>query len=190
MASSVGRPPGGEQRHSRAAASISITLHRCFELSTTGRPPSNTFAFCLDAVLFVFFVLLRTPKLTGLPWHEWLGVAFVVPMLVHLLQSWRWIVTALRRAFSPARRRDAVNLLLNVSLFITTVGVVVSGLLISRVALPALGIATIDDRVWRETHNNWTDAMLVSVAAHIAMNFRWIIKVTTPYLPRWLKEVL
>jgi hypothetical protein len=111
-------------------------------------------------------------------------------MLVHLLLSWRWIVTALRRTFSPARRRDAVNLLLNMSLFITTAGVVVSGLLISQIALPALGIATIDDRVWRETHNNWTDAMLVSVAAHVAMNFRWIIKVADPYMPSWLKEVL
>jgi 5-methylcytosine-specific restriction endonuclease McrA len=98
-------------------------------------------------------------------------------MLVHLLLSWRWIVTALRRTFSPARRRDTVNLVLNASLFITTAGVVVSGLLISRIALPKLGIATIDDRVWRETHNNWTDAMLACVAAHVAMNFRWIIRV-------------
>jgi cytochrome b561 len=135
-------------------------------------------------------VLLRSPTLTGLSWHEWLGVAFLVPMLVHLLLSWRWIVTALRRTFSPPRRRDAVNLLLNVALFVTTSGVVVSGLVISRVALPYLGIATIDDRVWRNTHNSWTDAMLVSVAAHVAMNLRWIINVARPYLTRPLKEEL
>lgn len=140
-------------------------------------------------MLFILFVLLRTPKLTGPPWHEWLGVVFLVPMLVHLLLSWRWIVTALRRTFSPARRRDAVNLLLNVSLFITTAGVIVSGLVISRIALPELGIATIDDRVWRDTHNNWTDAMLVIIAAHVAMNFRWIIKVADPYLPQTSRDV-
>jgi hypothetical protein len=161
-----------------------------FVASVTKRSPSNAFAFWLDAVLFILFVLLRTPKLTGLPWHEWLGVVFLVPMLVHLLLSWGWIVTALRRSFSPARRRDTVNLLLNVSLFVTTAGVVVSGLVISQIALPALGIATIDDRVWRNTHNNWTDAMLLCVAAHAAMNLRWIIRVADPYLPRWLKEVM
>jgi hypothetical protein len=61
---------------------------------------------------------------------------------------------------------------------------------ISRVALPALGIATIDDRLWRETHNSWTDAMLLCVAAHVAMNLQWIVRVADPYLPRWLKEVL
>ena len=177
-------------RRSRTAAT-STTLHRYLELSKTKpRPPSTTFAFWLDGALFVLFVLLRTPKLTGLPWHEWLGVAFLVPMLLHLLLSWRWIVTALKRTFAPARRRDAVNLLLNLSLFITTTGVVVSGLVISRIALPALGISSIDDRVWRETHNNWTDAMLLCVAAHVAMNFRWIVRVANPYLPRWLKEVL
>lgn len=147
-------------------------------------------AFALDTVLFILFVILRTPRFTGLPWHEWLGVAFIVPMLWHLLLSWRWIVTALRRSFSPARRRDTVNLVLNVSLFITTAGVIVSGLLISRVALPVLGVATIDDRVWRETHNNWTDAMLLSIAAHIAMNLQWILRTADPYLPKWLKEIL
>jgi hypothetical protein len=111
-------------------------------------------------------------------------------MLVHLLLSWRWIVTAIKRTFAPARGRDAVNLLLNLLLFVTTTGVVVSGLMISQVALPALGIATVDDSVWRETHNNWTDMMLLCIAAHIAMNFRWIVRVADPFLPEWLKEVL
>lgn len=160
------------------------------ERSTTARSSTTAFAIWLDAGLFLLFLLLRTPRLTGLPWHEWLAVAFFGLMLVHLLLSWRWIVTAIGRVVSPARLRDTVNLLLNVSLFVTTTGVIVSGLLISRVALPAVGIVTIDDRVWRETHNNWTDAMLVTVAAHIAMNFRWIINAVAPYLPRQLKEVL
>lgn len=152
--------------------------------------PRTPFALWLDTVLLVLFLVLRAPTLTGLTWHEWLGIAFLVPMIVHLLLSWRWIMTALTRTFRPARSRDAVNLLLNVSLFISTAGVVISGLLISRIALPLLGIATIDDRVWRETHNNWTDAMLLCIAAHVAMNLRWIIRVADPYLPRWLKEVL
>jgi hypothetical protein len=176
--------------HSPVAPSVQRSSTATSELSTTRGPQRTPFAFWVDTTLLGLFVLLRTPKLTGLPWHEWLGVAFVVPMLVHLLLSWRWIMTALRRAFSPARSRDTVNLLLNLSLFISTAGVIVSGLVISRIALPALGISTIDDRVWRETHNNWTDAMLLSIGAHVAMNLRWIISVADPYLPRWLKAVL
>jgi hypothetical protein len=168
----------------------SLTVPPASERRPSRRSASNEFAFWLDAVLFVLFVLLRTPRLTGLSWHEWLGLAFLLPMLVHLLLSWRWIVTALKRMFAPPRRRDSVNLLLNVALFVTTVGVIVSGVLISRVALPQLGIGTIDDRVWRETHNDWTDAMLICVGAHIAMNFRWIVKAADPYLPQWLKEGL
>lgn len=157
---------------------------------TVRRAPSPSFALCLDALLFTLFILLRVPRLTGLTWHEWLGIAFLVPLLIHLLLSWRWIVTALKRTFAPARRRDAVNLVLNVSLFVTTTGTIISGLLISQTALPAVGLPMIDDRVWRETHNNWTDFMLACIAAHIAMNFKWIARVADPWLPKWLKEVL
>ena len=85
----------------------------------TARPPSKTFTFALDALLLVLGLLLMSPHLTGLAWHEWIGVAFLLPLLVHLLLSWRWIVTALRHAFVPARWRDAVNLALNAVLFVS-----------------------------------------------------------------------
>lgn len=116
--------------------------------------------------------------------HEWLGIAFAIPLLVHLLLAWPWIVTACRRLFAPARRRDTVNALLNLSLFVTTTVVVVSGLVISQVSLPWLGVDTINDRVWRGMHNRWTTWMWWSVSAHIAMNWRWIAAASTRYLPR------
>ena len=74
-------------------------------------------------------------------------------------------------------------------LFISTSVVVVSGLVISQVALPWLGVGTIDDRTWRTTHNNWTDVMWVFVCAHVAMNWRWIAKVGDRLIPKRLKEL-
>ena len=96
----------------------------------------QTFTFCLDALLLVACLLLLSPRLTGLPVHEWLGIAFAIPLLVHLLLAWPWIVTATRRLFAPIRRRDTVNTLHNLSLFVTTTVVVVSGIVISQVSLP------------------------------------------------------
>jgi predicted ferric reductase len=130
-----------------------------------------------------------SPRLTGLTLHEWFGIAFLVPLLVHLLLSWRWIVTALRRTLAPRRRRDAVNLALNTILFIAATVVIVSGLVISQVALPWLGVGTIDDRTWRTTHNNWTDVMWWTVCAHVAMNWQWIAKVAARFIPEWQKEL-
>jgi cytochrome b561 len=151
--------------------------------------PSKAFLFTLDALLLLLGLLLMSPRLTGLALHEWIGIAFLLPLLVHLLMSWRWIVTALRRALAPACWRDAANLALNTMLFISTTVVVVSGLVISQVALPWLGVGTIDDRTWRTTHNNWTDAMWLFVCAHVAMNWRWIAKVADRYIPKPLKEL-
>jgi hypothetical protein len=65
----------------------------------------------VDTLLLVLCLFLMSPRLTGLALHEWFGVALILPVLVHLLLSWRWIVTALKRAFVPTRRRDLVNLL-------------------------------------------------------------------------------
>jgi hypothetical protein len=147
-------------------------------------PNRRRFVFYLDALLFVAYLLLLSPRMTGLPLHEWLGIAFALPLLVHLLLAWPWIWTATRRLLSPGRTRDAVNTALNASLFITTTVVVVSGLVISQVSLRWLGVDTINDRVWRGMHNRWTTWMWLSVSAHIAMNWRWIGTAARSYLPR------
>lgn len=157
---------------------------------TTPRTPSKVFLFSLDALLLVLGLLLMAPRLTGLALHEWIGISFLLPLLVHLLLSWRWIVTALRRTSAPTSRRDAVNLALNTLLFISTAVVIVSGLVISQVALPWLGVTgTVDDVAWRSTHNNWTDVMWVLVSAHVAMNWRWIARVGHRLMPAWLEEL-
>ncbi len=59
--------------------------------------PGNRFVLSFDAGLFLLFVILLSPRLTGLPVHEWLGIALAGPVLLHLLLSWRWLVTATRR---------------------------------------------------------------------------------------------
>ncbi|SRR6266481_1316240 len=155
----------------------------------TPRPPGRAFVFSLDALLLLLALFLMSPRLTGLPVHEWVGIVFLLPLLVHLLLSWRWIVTALRRVLRPVRRRDAVNLALNTILFVATTVVIVSGLVISQVALPWMGVGTIDDRAWRTTHNNWTDVMWWIVCAHIAMNWQWIANVAARFIPKWQKEL-
>ncbi len=129
---------------------------------------------CVDAMLLVAIVLLAAVHLTGLRVHEWLGIAFVLLVLVHLLYSWRWITTHTQRIFSGGSRRARINYLLNVTLFVIAMIVVISGLVISQAALPNLGIATIDDGTWRALHNKLQTWALVAVGVHIAMNWTWI----------------
>jgi len=139
-------------------------------------------ALSLDGIILAIALLIFAPRLTGLGVHEWLGIALCIPVLLHLLLSWQWISNALR-TFWTARRRARVNLILNAILFVLIVIEIVSGVVISRVALPFFGVTTINDRAWRLLHNlsaNWT---LASIGVHIAMNWRLILS-SLRVLPR------
>src|SRR5205085_9667219 len=98
-------------------------------------------------------LLLFSPRLTGLPVHEWLGIALGAPLLVHLLLSWSWIRTATARLATATPARARVNYVLNWLLFILVIIEVLSGIVISNVALPAMHVETINDRAWRALHS-------------------------------------
>jgi hypothetical protein len=133
------------------------------------------FAFGLDALLLAAYLLLLSPRMTGLPVHEWIGIAFGIPLIVHLLLSWSWIATATRRVIATRDRRAQVNFALTATLFVLIVTEIVSGLAISQVTLPFFGVPTINDRSWRALHNltlNWTH---LAVGVHVALNWPWIV---------------
>lgn len=136
---------------------------------------SRKFALYLDAMLLVLCLVLLAPRFSGLRWHEWLGVAIVPPLMLHLLLSWSWITVALRRIFSTEGSiRSRINLLLNGALFVAFIVELVTGLVISQAALPLFGVHTLDDWAWRRLHNQTTTWIRLLIALHVAMNWRWI----------------
>jgi len=135
----------------------------------------RAFEFWLDALLLVLFVLALSPRMTGLALHEWIGIVFGLPVVVHLLLSWTWITGAIRRVFASAGSRARVNLLLNATLFVLIAVEIVSGVAISQVAGPSLGFATINDRSWRALHNQTLNLTHLVVGLHVAMNWQWIV---------------
>src|SRR5215471_11331522 len=79
--------------------------------------------FWLDALLLVAYTLAYSLGFTGIAAHEWLGIGLGVALLVNLL------------------------LLVSMTLCIG------SGILISEVALPALGITLPASFFWRQMHD-------------------------------------
>jgi hypothetical protein len=133
----------------------------------------KTFTLYLDASLLLAFVLLLSPRLTGLPAHEWLGIAFCVPVLLHLLLAWDWILKT-GKGLLHGGWRKRVNFALNTLLFVLTATAVVSGVAISQVALPSAGLNMVNDRSWRALHNLPLNWLLLIVGLHLAMNWSWI----------------
>jgi hypothetical protein len=133
------------------------------------------FLLILDTILFVSLVLLLEPRFAGLAVHEWLGLAVIPLIIIHILYAWRWIATMAARLCEKDAWRSRVNVLLNTLLFITFVVTTFSGLMTSFIALPAVGIAPVNYEGWGILHDRWAVYVQVLAGLHIALNWGWIV---------------
>ena len=128
----------------------------------------------LDLILFVSIGVLVEPLLS-LAVHEWLGLAMIPLIVIHILYAWQWIVVTLGRLGATRAWRLRINALLNTLLFITFVVTLFSGAMTSFIALPALGIPSGNFESWRDLHNQWSLYVQILVGLHIAMNWSWFV---------------
>ena len=144
-----------------------------------GVPRRTKFDFWLDLVLLVAMTLDYSFRFTGLAIHEWIGVAFVVLLPVHLVQHWDWVVRTTRRLRTKWRSPSRETLRWTVDLLLLPVMVlcVASGLLVSRSALPAIGLRPGNDRFWNGLHTTSADLTMFLVAVHVALSWRWALTV-------------
>ena len=134
--------------------------------------------FWLDVALLVSVCVLQTVAFTGLVIHEWLGLAMIGMVLAHLLLAWGWIATQSRRFFAMQTLRERVNYLLNLGLFAGVIAVIVSGILISQQAIPALtetAAAPNMDWRWDTLHNEFSDTVVLLAGLHLAINWEWVL---------------
>lgn len=137
----------------------------------------------LDVLIFVAFLILMQPALTGIPIHEWLATAAIAAFVTHLLGQWDWIIVIGRR-FLARWERSRLNFILDVLLLLGMTTVFVSGYTISRSVLPVLGLPAGHDFIWRRLHALSADATLIIVAIHVAIHWRWIVSATQRYVFR------
>ena len=139
--------------------------------------------FWLDAVILVGYTLAYSFGFTGLVVHEWLGLALGLVLLVHLTLHWDWVVRTTRRLVTR-RGRDRVIWLVNLALLAAMTLCVASGIVISRVAMPALGILTISTPFWDRLHIITAEVTLGLVPVHVALRWRWIVSVARHLVTR------
>ena len=166
-------------------------------VETIASPPETTPArrrvpvrtrldFWFDAVLLVAYTLAYSLGFTGLAIHEWLGLGIGLALLLHLTLHWDWVVRTTRKLFVRGGR-DRGIWLLNLALLVVMTLCVLSGVLISQVALYQLGISVHPGPFWTNMHDTTSKLTLILASVHVAVRWRWIASVARRLLgPRRL----
>jgi len=156
---------------------------------TLAQPSRNKTNLIVDSAIFLAFLVAMAPRFSGMAIHEWLGIAFGAAITTHLLLHWQWLVEVTKRFFSKTQWSARINYILNALLFIDITLVIFSGLMISEVALPFVGIQLAQSGSWRGLHGTVANLFLVLVGLHVALHWQWIVNmfkrfVITPFAPR------
>jgi hypothetical protein len=129
------------------------------------RVPARTrLDFWFDGVLLVAYTLAYSLGCIGLA------------LLLHLTLHWDWVVRTTRKLFARGGR-DRGIWLLNLALLVVMTLCVLSGVLISQVALYQLGISVHPGPFWTNVHDTTSKLTLILVSVHVAVRWRWIVSV-------------
>ncbi len=140
----------------------------------------------LDLALVVAFLVDMNLRFTGLAIHEWLGLGIGAALVLHLLLHWEWTVGTTRRLLGHVRGRARLSWMLALLLFVDMTVLVLSGILISRSAIPALVGARggEGERFVRWLHIESSHWALYLTAAHTALGVRWLVTTTRTHVLR------
>ncbi len=134
----------------------------------------NTINLVVDMVIFLIFLVVEAPHFSGLPVHEWLGIAIGAGVLTHVLLHWQWIVEISRRFFGKAQTLARVNYVLNLLLFVAITTIIFSGLMISETVVPLLGMTVAKNGIWRGVHTTSASIFIGLIALHVALHWQWV----------------
>jgi cytochrome b len=128
----------------------------------------------IDSIIFLAFLLAMEPRITGEQIHEWLGAAFFLTLLVHLILHWKWVVNTVGKFFKKMALSSRINLIIDFLIFIAFITLNVSGLMISKTLLSSLGISLAHGGSWKQIHSLAADVTVYLLAIHIALHWKWV----------------
>ncbi len=142
----------------------------------------------VDAAILAGFLVVFEPNLTGIPVHEWLGLALAATLIAHVVLHWDWTVRVSVRFFRRLLSESRLNLVLDLALFAAYVLVMLSGLMISGSLLPAAVFHPAASPAWHLLHSISASASLIVTGLHIALHWRWIAAAVRRYVVRSLGQ--
>jgi hypothetical protein len=154
-----------------------------FSENTMSSSTSIKTKLVMDLIVAGLVLALLSTALTGLALHEWLGIAVGTVVIVHLLLGWKWIAGITRRFFQALPGLTRLTYVVDFVLFVAMTLTIYSGLMISRVAMPLLGLTgNAPGFAWRGIHSLAANSLLLLVGLHLAISWNWIVNMIRKYV--------
>lgn len=134
--------------------------------------------FGLDIALLGTLIAAYRPDWTGVALHQWLSMAIIMPLLVHGVVNWEWTARAVRALFARLQSASWIDLMVDGVLFLSAVGAMVSGFMVSPGLLAPIGVHFTAALAWHDIHAWSADATITLLALHAVMHWRWLFKMT------------
>lgn len=138
----------------------------------------------VNLAFFIIMILVLAPQATGIAIHEAVSFVVIIPLFVHLVMDWKWIVNITKRLFKKVPNETRFNYVLDWLLFFLFVVATFTGVLISEEALPAFGFTIVIDPFWSELHDMSANLMTIVLGVHLAMHWKWIVTNFKKYVLR------
>ncbi len=137
----------------------------------------------LDLGMFAALLVAFNPAWTGLAIHEWLSLAAIIPLLVHVIINWDATLRVIERFLDRLVHASRVNILVDTALFVSTIAVMLSGLMVSQTIAGLLDLATAPNQLWVAIHSLTADTTIALLLVHFALHWRWVTSVAFRLVP-------
>lgn len=136
---------------------------------STKKNGNNRRKHILDIAMSVVFALLMVISVTGLAWHEWLGLVFAGMFTLHLVWNAGWIRSVTRNFANPkVKGRTRLLYVMNAALLASMLLCTVSGIFISHVVFSTLNVGGY--AVWSTIHSITAYGSLALMVVHLVMH--------------------
>lgn len=134
--------------------------------------------YVMDSILLIGFILVCIPKVTGTWAHEWLSLLFIVPLIIHLLLHWDWMMALPKNFVHRQSNKDRFNAIWDTLFYLVMLMATLSGFLVSEALLPQLGLPIDILPVWSKLHHDLGNLVMPMLGVHLALHWTWIKTMT------------
>jgi len=145
------------------------------EIPKANRQKNN---WMIDLFMFLGFLAMFFLDITGLIFHQWVGMGIGLMVLLHLIFHWEWVKAVTQRFFDCSSRRARIYYLIDAGLAGGFLLIMVTGLVISS----WLNMQLENYVVWKNIHILASAFTLAILMVKITLHWRWISDVGRRYI--------